>query len=143
MQPGDSLAAPVPSRGNAEEPTNKKLDTMKTRTNSKSVRLAMQAHILANVTDGNGDTFPTFDEARAHLKSEFARVADYPNNLRRFPNHQDRFHDYLMGIPFGFEFETWKIAEFLNGLGLNRDGKEFDADKSARLYTYLIYKEIV
>mgnify|MGYP007082156011 CR=1 FL=1 len=118
------------------------MKTKAVRTNSKAVRLAMQAHILANVTDGNGDTFPTFDAARAHLKAEFARVADYPNNLRRFPNHQDRFHDYMMGIPFGFEFENWKIKDFLNGLGINPEGKEFDADKSARLYTYLIYKEI-
>lgn len=112
------------------------------KTNSKAVRLAMQAHILANVTDGNGDTFPTLDEARAHLKEEFARVADYPNNLRRLPNNQDRFHDYLMGLPFGFEFEDHKINEFLNGLGINPQGKAFDADKSARLYTGLIFREI-
>ena len=102
----------------------------------------MQAHILANVTDGNGDTFPTFDAAKAHLRAEFARVADYPNNLRRFPNNQDRFHDYLMGIPFGFEFENWKITEFLNGLGINPAGKEYDDEKSARLYTGLIFREI-
>ena len=118
------------------------MKTKSIRTTSKSVRLAMQAHILSNVTNGNGDPFPTFDAARAHLKAEFARVADHPNNLKRFPNNQDRFHDYLMGIPFGFEFETHKIVEFLNGLGINPDGKEYDADKSARLYTYLIYKEI-
>lgn len=118
------------------------MKTKTVRTNSKSVRLALQAHILASVTDGSGDTFPTFEQAREHLKAEFARVADYPGNLRCFPNHQDRFHDYLMGIPFGFEFETWKITEFLNGLGINPQGKEFDAEKSARLYTYLIYKEI-
>ena len=118
------------------------MKTKTVRTNSKSVKLAMRQHILENVTDGNGDTFPTFEQSRAHLKAEFARVADYPNNLRRFPNHQDRFHDYLMGIPFGFEFENHAIATFLNGLGINPDGKEFDAEKSARLYTYLIYKEI-
>jgi len=113
------------------------------KTNSKAVRLAMQAHILASVTDGNGDPFPTFDAAKAHLKAEFARVADYPNNLRRFPNHQDRFHDYLMGIPFGFEFENWKITEFLDALlGPHPTGREYEDEKSARLYTYLIFREI-
>ena len=112
------------------------------KTNSKAVRLAIQNHILANVTDGNGDTFPSFDDARAHLKAEFARVADYPNNLRRFPNNQERFHDYMMGLPFGFEFENHKIAEFLAGLDINPQGKSFDSEKSARLYTYLIHKEI-
>ena len=112
------------------------------KTNTKAVRLAMQAHILASVTDGNGDTFPTFDAAKAHLRAEFARVADHPANLRRFPNNQDRFHDYLMGIPFGFEFENHKITEFLKGLGINPPGKEYGADKSARLYACLIYREI-
>lgn len=112
------------------------------RTNSKAVRLAMRQHIMESVTDSNGDTFPTFEAARDHLKAEFARVADYPFNLRRLPNNQERFHDYLMGIPFGFEFENYKIAEFLNGLGLNPSGKEFDPEKSARLYTNLIFKEI-
>ena len=112
------------------------------RTNSKSVKLAMRQHILESVTDGNGNTFPTFDGAREHLKAEFARVADYPNNLRRFPNHQDRFHEYLMGLPFGFEYTHAGIAASLNGLGLNPDGKEYDGEKSARLYSYLIYREI-
>ena len=112
------------------------------KTNSKAVRDQIRAHILENVTDDNGDTFPTQADAAEHLRSEFERAAGYPANLKRFPNHQERFHDYLMGIPFGFEFENWKITEFLNGLGINPTGKEYDAEKSARLYTCLIYKEI-
>ena len=93
------------------------------KTNSKAVKEAMRQHILENVTDENGNTFTTLPEAISKLRNEFARVADYPANLRRFPNHQDRFHDYIMGIPFGFEFENWKITEFLNGLGINPTGK--------------------
>lgn len=118
------------------------MKTKALRTNSKQVREAVRMHILESVTDGNGDPFPTFEEAREHLKAEFARVADYPCNLRRFPNHQDRFRDYLMGIPFGFEFTNQGIADFLNGLGINPDGKEYSPDKSARLYAGLIYREI-
>lgn len=118
------------------------MKTKAVRTNSKAVRAAMQAHILARVTDGNGDPFPTFDQAREHLKAEFARVADHPYNIRRLPNHQDRFQDYLMGVPFGFEFTYHGIAKFLNGLGINPDGKEFNPDKSSRLYAYLIHREI-
>ena len=112
------------------------------KTNSKATRATMRQHIHDKVTDRHGDPFPTFEEARDHLKAEFARVADYPSNLHRLPNNQERFHDYLMGIPFGFEFENHKITEFLNGLGINPTGKEFDPVKSARLYTYLIFKEI-
>ena len=101
----------------------------------------MKAHVLDRV-DYDGDRLSTFEEARDHLASEFVRVADYPHNLQMFPNDQERFHDYLMGIPFGFEFENWKIAEFLNGLGINPEGKEFDSEKSNRLYTYLIFKTL-
>ena len=115
----------------------------KLRTNSKAVREQIRAHILENVTDGDGDTFATFAEAQEHLRSEFDRVANHPNNLRRFPNNQDRFLDYLMGIPFDFEYTNAGIADFLNGLGINPEGREFDTDKSARLYAYLIYREIV
>ena len=112
------------------------------KTNSKAVKLAMRQHILENVTDGNGDPFSTYEAAQGHLRAEFARVADYPDKLRRFPNNQDRFHDYLMGIPFGFEFTNCGIAAFLNGLGINPTGKAFDPEKSARLYSYLIHREI-
>ena len=114
----------------------------KIRTNSKTVRLAIRQHILEEVTDGKGDPFPTFDDAKAHLLAEFERVANYTANLRRIPNNQDRFHDYLMGLPFGFEYTNKGIADFLNGLGINPDGREFDPEKSASLYSYLIYREI-
>ena len=112
------------------------------KTNSKTVREMIRAHILENVTDGNGDPFPAFEQARARLREEFARVADYPANVRRFPNNQDRFHDYLMGIPFGFEFTHVGISDFLTSLDINPKGKHFDGEKSARLYSYLIYKGI-
>ena len=63
------------------------------KTNSKAVRELIRAHILENVTDGNGDTYATLPEAIARLRAEFERVANYPNNLKRFPRNQDRFHE--------------------------------------------------
>ncbi len=112
------------------------------KTNSKEVRNAIRAHILESVTDDNGETFPTLEGAILRLRGEFERVANHPANLRRFPNNQERFHDYLMGLPFGFEYENHAIASFLDGLGINPTGKAYDAAKSARLYTYLIFKEV-
>lgn len=112
------------------------------RTNTKAVREAIRAHIFEAVTDYNGDAFPTGQEAINHLKSEFERVANYPANMRNFPNKQERFRDYLLGLPFDFEFAYHKIEEFLNGLGINPQAKSFDAEKSAKLYSYLIFKEI-
>lgn len=124
-----------------KSPTNnQKTEIMKT--NCKAVRELVRAHILESVTDGNGDTYATFPEAIARLRDEFERVANYPHNLRRLPNNQERFQDYLMGIPFGFEFTNSGISAFLNGLGINPTGKEYDDAKSARLYTALIYREI-
>jgi hypothetical protein len=137
---GETFPTPAQARARAEHTA--KPDTKKHRTSSKHVRELVRAHILESVTDGNGDTFPALPGAIAHLKAEFDRVANYPANLRRIPNDQDRFRDYLMGLPFGFEFTQHGIAEFLNGLGINPEGKEFDPEKSAHLYAYLIYREL-
>ena len=112
------------------------------KTNNKEVKNAIRAHILESVTDDSGETFPTLEGAIVRLKGEFERVANYPANLRRFPNNQERFHDYLMGLPFGFEYETHAIVSFLDSLGVNPQGEAFNAEKSARLYTYLIFKEV-
>jgi hypothetical protein len=112
------------------------------RTNSKKVKNAIQAHILESVTDDSENTFPTVDGAILRLRGEFERVANHPANIRRFPNNQERFHDYLMGLPFGFEYENHAIVRFLESLGINPQGKVFNAEKSAKLYTYLIFKEI-
>jgi hypothetical protein len=119
------------------------------KTNSKQVKEAIKQHILECVYDENEKTFATFDEAREHLKADFERVAGttyylkkFPNPQIRFPTAQERFNDYLMGLPFWFEFESHKIVEFLNGLGINTQGKSFNTKKSANLYTYLIFKEL-
>ena len=47
-----------------------------------------------------------------------------------------------MGIPFDFGVANHKITEFLESLEINPTGKKYDAEKSARLYTYLIFEEI-
>lgn len=116
--------------------------TRRIRTNSKQVREAIRQHILECVTDDNGDTYDAFKDARQRLADEFDRVANYPHNLRRFPNVQDRFQDYLMGLSFGFEYTHCGIADFLNSLGINPEGKDIDPDKSARLYACLIHREV-
>lgn len=114
----------------------------KLSTNSKEVKEAIKRHILECVYNYEEKTFNTLQEAKKHLNSEFERVAGHAYNLKKFPNNQDRFADYLSGIPFWFEFETYKIEEFLNGLGINPEGKEFDANKTFQLYSYLIFREL-
>ncbi len=112
------------------------------RTNSKEVREKVRQHILDSVYDENEEEFDTFGKASKYLVKEFKRVADYPYNLKRIPNNQERFEDYLRGIPFHFEFENYKIEEFLNSLGINSENKEYDSDKMWRLYGYLIWREV-
>jgi hypothetical protein len=112
------------------------------RTNSKEVREKVRKHILDSVYDYEENQFPNFQDASQHLTDEFKRVADHPYNLKRFPNNQKRFQDYLQGIPFNFEFENYKIEEFLNGLGINPTGKEYSSDQMWHLYSYLIWREV-
>jgi hypothetical protein len=112
------------------------------KTNSKSVREAIRKEILDSVYDENEEEFDNFNDAAQYLADEFKRVADYPTNMYNIPNNQDRFQDYLAGLPFRFEYENYKIEEFLNGLGINPKGKKYTSDQMQKLYSYLIWREI-
>ena len=114
----------------------------KTTTNSKEVRDAVKKHILESVYDENEKQFKNFDEASKYLAEEFKRVADYRNNQSKFPNNQDRFTDYLKGIPFHFEYTDEGLEKFLNGLGINPTNKEYTGDQMWKLYGALIWKEV-
>lgn len=112
------------------------------RSTSKIVRDKIHAHILAAVYDYEENQFPTIRDACAHLAAEFDRVANYPANVQRYPNPADRFHDYLMGLPFRFEFTHAGIDDTLNAWGLNPEGKTYPPEKAARTYTALIFREM-
>jgi hypothetical protein len=112
------------------------------RSNSNQVREKVRQHILENVYDYDENEFENFNDASQHLTSEFKRVADYPNNISRFPNNQKRFRDYLQGIPFNFYFYDDDIEDFLNGLGINPQNKKYSSDQMWDLYSYLIWKEV-
>jgi hypothetical protein len=113
------------------------------KTNSKQVRERIRTHILECVTGPEGESYDTLEQAKKRLQEEFNRVANYPHNVKRIPNNQDRFSDYLSGLPFSFHFSYYDIQQYLNSLGLNPKNKELTGDQSTKLYHYLIYKEIV
>lgn len=113
------------------------------RTSMKPVKLAIQAHILESVYDYEENQFATIKDAATHLNSEFIRVAGHEFNLKRYPNHVDRFVDYLQGAPFNFEFENYKLEEFLNGLGINPKNKVYSSSEMWNLYGLLIYREMI
>lgn len=112
------------------------------RTNSKQVRDQIKSHIMECVTDENENGFNSFEDAANRLYSEFDRVANYKYNMVRIPNNQDRFSDYLLGLPFAFEYTNEGIETYLNSLGINPGNKKFDSDKSLKLYHYLIFSEV-
>ncbi len=112
----------------------------KLSTNSKEVIKQVEAHILASVYDENENEFTDIVLACRELFCEFDRVANYPNNIQRIPNEQKRFEDYLVGLPYHFIIYTQGKEEFLNSLGINPEGKQYDSDKIEGLYSYLIYK---
>jgi hypothetical protein len=109
------------------------------RTNNKQVRNAIKQHILDCVTDINGNTFDDLKEACNRLNNEFIGTSNYPYNLQKFPNDQNRFSDFLCGLPFNFLYSNYDIANYLNELTGN--DKDFDFDKTLKLYHYLIYSE--
>ena len=111
------------------------------RTNSKAVRDKIKAHILECVYDEEENTFVSLAGACKHLWKEFERVAEHPLNMRRMPSQFERFSDYLMGLPFHFEYETHKVEFFLNGLSINPDLKEYSAERMFHLYHWLIFRE--
>lgn len=111
------------------------------RTNSKEVRNAIKNHILECVYDYSENKFATLKEACNHLYNEFDRVSNDAYNKKRFPNEQKRFEDYLQGIPFNFHYTNEDLENFLNSLGINKDGKKYEPSQMWNLYAYLIYSE--
>jgi len=109
------------------------------KTNSKQVRNAIKLHILESVTDNNGNNFNDLKEACNYLNTEFIRNSNHAYNLQKFPNNQDRFSDYLQGLPFNFLFTNYDINNYLNSLTGN--DKDFDYNKTLKLYHYLIFSE--
>jgi hypothetical protein len=113
------------------------------KTNSKEVRNAIKTHILECVYNFEGEEFKTIKEACTHMYNEFERVANYPTNIHNIPNDQKRFSDYLNGLPFNFLFYYSDVKDFLNGLGINPNGKEFTDEETIKRYHYLIYSEMI
>jgi len=117
--------------------------TKKHRTNSAHVRGQIRKHIIDVVkVEDHCDHIENIEEASKIILESFNDWdCEYEQN--RIPNNQDRFSYWLFGLPFDFEYTHCGIADFLNSLGINPEGKTYDDDKSAKLYHYLIFSEIL
>lgn len=112
------------------------------KTNNKQVKQAIQNHILERVYNDNEKEFTTIQDACNHLFNDFNRVAGNAYNIKKIPNHVERFTDYLTKDPFSFEFTNFGVENFLNGLGINPENKEYTSQKMWALYGLLIYREM-
>lgn len=112
------------------------------RSNKKEVIELIRQHIKECVHDDNYEEFPTFKKAASRLAAEFSRVANYPNNKHRIPNEQERFKDYMQGLPFSFEFMYYKQREVLNEWLQTEDDSRFSDQEVSDRYYYLIYRTI-
>jgi hypothetical protein len=113
------------------------------KTNSKEFKKIIDLHILECVKNYNDNQLETVQKACEWLFLEFNRVANHENNKRRIPNDQDRFSDYLNGLPFDFLFYHEDIKNFLNSTGINPNNKEFKDELSLKRYHYFIYSRML
>jgi hypothetical protein len=95
------------------------------RSNTKVVRSLVKAHIL--------DTIESVETLKANLKA----VGGTPNTQTTYQQAK-----YLVeGGAFLVYYQD--IKEFLNGLGINPNNKEYSNSQSWDLYRHLIASEIV
>ena len=89
------------------------------KTNTKQVRNAIKLHILECVTNIDGNNFNDLKSACNHLNNEFIANSNHAYNLQKFPNNQNRFSDFLQGLPFNFLYMNFDITNYLNELTEN------------------------
>jgi hypothetical protein len=111
---------------------------MSNRTNSKLVLDKMRDHVTQSVSI-NG-TITTFHDASGYVWGEFVRVTDNPYYIHHFPKLEDRFSEYLNGLPHEFLFYYNDIELYLDTLDLNNNSKsKFSDDKIIKMYHHLIF----
>lgn len=96
------------------------------KTNSFEYKEKFQNHILECINSEDVELKTPVAKLK-HLFAEFDRVANHKYNLHKLPNEQERLADYLMGLPFDFEFSNHgiiKLAEELHECKLTEDQKD-------------------
>lgn len=101
--------------------TTTKLNKMKNTNNysRKELTAIIDAYLLNAIKDSDtilaeyGDIANTDKERVNWVMADFKRVANFPHNIHKFPNQQDRFADYLMGLPgvIDIEYRNHAIIE--------------------------------
>ena len=94
-------------------------------TNKKEYIMKLDNYIYDCIE--NRDVELSNDEKIIYFMSEFYRVANHPSNIKRYPNTLDRIDDYMMGLPFNFDFSNYdklQIVSKLHGVDKIPENKE-------------------
>lgn len=90
-------------------------------------------YILENIEPENYDVVCNNDAEKLQFILDcFNKEVNYENNKKRIPNLQNRFADYLMGLPtcFTVAFENYKILEIAEKWeSIPKDASEKQKDK--------------
>ena len=78
------------------------------RTNSKEYRKNIESYIF-NCINSEDKELLTLEDKVNYAMEEFDRVSNYPYNMNKLPNNQDRLKDYLQGLPFDFAYSNYDI----------------------------------
>ena len=105
------------------------------------LRQKVQQHILDSVEDREMEAMFLFaPDACLHLYKTFIVESSPVKSKAAIKLEEERFSDYLNGLPFGFEFENEKITSLLSNLGLDVDSLSYT--EATKLYHSLIYREV-
>lgn len=107
----------------------------------KKTRQAFEQEILDSVWDDDEEYFDNIEDASKHLIKTFNQWSKGYYE-RRYPNNQERFSEYLMGLPHHFEYSNDAIQKFLNNVLPNPKGKKFSSEQAIKRYHYYIWKII-
>ncbi len=117
------------------------------KSNSKHVRDAAKAYLVGCIMSVDPQNWgKETDDLKTRLEiiiDEFRGAANHENNLRRYPNLQQRFTNWRWGLPSSLpiEFYSNAIVDLLTAWGLPND-KGYDSSQSIDLYDHIIYSEI-
>ena len=79
------------------------------RTNTKIYRERIKGYIISCID--SEDVHLSESDKIPYLMQRFRDEFEHPYNLKRYPNRQQRLAEYLMGLPFNFDFQHYKILE--------------------------------
>jgi hypothetical protein len=81
-----------------------------------------------------------FEELKKYAWERFENEYNYTRNKQLYPNKQQRFKEYCLGMPF--DFTTWynEQRQILNSWELYKESAT--DEQTETLYFYLIYREL-